>query len=469
MSNIKKKRKGAGAAPMYLPILALLILLAVDFYLNPTLQFSTIIALAFIIIVWAVVIGGWLWLLVRGPKVNYGALSDDDLPIISILLPVYREANMLGQLTQMLYTLDYPSDKLNCMVLMESDDSETMTAATTHKWPHFCQLMTIDRCGPKTKARACNYVLDRKQSDIIVIFDAEDRPHPQQLREAATYFAANDETLACLQAPLRIQPSKGDWLQYQFALEYKLLFGFILPGLSVACAVLPLGGSSNYFRTHILRKLGGWDDYNLTEDAELGLRLAQGGYRTGTLRHPTIENAPHKVDIWHTQRTRWLSGHIQTLHTHAKPPLHQPRYFIRWLIYCLVLISRLVSGPLHGLAIFATVKALFLPIPSSALDASFVHIWVGLAGYGIILCLLIVVSPASHWWGRLFLAMTHPIYWLMTLPALLNAMKRMAMGQFGWLKSDHKPYRENKPASEDKPFVEEGVALEREKGIEPSS
>lgn len=429
---------------MYIPIIILLGLLAIDFYLNPNLPISIILAMAAMVLVWLVVIGGWLWLAVRGRKTNYAAIANSDLPTITILLPVHREANMLGQLIQMLHALDYPRDKLDCMMLMESDDVETMTAALGHNLPHFCRLVTVDRRGPKTKARACKYVLSQTLGSIVVIFDAEDRPHAQQLREAAAHFAANDADLACVQAPLRIQPSDDSWLQYQFALEYRLLFGFTLPGLSAACAALPLGGSSNYFRTDSLRKLDGWDDYNLTEDAELGLRLAHGGYRTGTLRLPTIENAPHKPVIWHTQRTRWMSGHIQTLHTHAMPPLHQPHYFIRWLIYCLVVVTRLVSGPAHGLAAFTAIKAIFWPMTDAAFDAAQIYLWVGGAGYGCVLCLLVVFSPATSWWGRVFLAVTHPIYWLMTLPALLNAMKRMAFGQLGWLKTTHQPYVENK-------------------------
>lgn len=259
---------------------------------------------------------------------------------------------MVRQLAEMLAAIDYPAERLSCLILLEADDRTTLQAALKVKWPSFCQLVSVPDYGPQTKARACNHALRRCFSDVLVIFDAEDKPHPMQLREAAQRFRQADAGLVCLQAPLRIVPRPGMWLEHQFALEYRILFEVILPGLSRACAALPLGGSSNYFRTAALKQLGGWDAYNLTEDADLGVRLAWAGYRTQMLRLPTIENAPRTIDDWMPQRTRWLSGHLQTAHMHGIPrvPL---RLIVPWAICMSVLLARLLSGPMHAFALWS--------------------------------------------------------------------------------------------------------------------
>lgn len=362
--------------------------------------------------------------------------TDGAWPSITILLPVYGEANMMTQLADMLHRLDYPPDRLACMILLEADDHATIAALKT-AWPDYCRLMSVPPHGPQTKARACNYALRRCRTDLLVIFDAEDKPHPQQLREAAMRFYRADKTLACLQAPLHIQPEQGRWLQLQFALEYRLLFGFILPGLSAACASLPLGGSSNYFRTDRLLTLGGWDDHNLTEDADLGMRLAQAGYHTEMLTLPTIENAPHELVIWMPQRTRWLSGHMQTVHVHALPRKNL-RSLPAWAVCMCVLLARLISGPMHALMLISLLRFANASAPLFETD-----LFMGLAGavYSGLICLLIIYSPARTWWGRIGLALSHPFYWLLTLPALLFAVKRMAFNQTDWLKSTHVPYK----------------------------
>lgn len=242
-----------------------------------------------VMVMFSIVCFGWLPVLLGMAKRVLGAFKHDTavqkpntLPEIVILLPLYEEANMLEQINQMLRRLDYPADKLDCMILLETDDTNTIIAAIRIEWPRFARIVTVPNGQPKTKARASNYGLERSTAEIVVIFDAEDRPHAQQLREAAARFTASDNSLACLQAPLVIAPEENSWLQAQFALEYSVLFMFILPNLSAAMSCLPLGGSSNYFRRAALERVGGWDDWNLTEDADLALRLAGYGYRIET-------------------------------------------------------------------------------------------------------------------------------------------------------------------------------------------
>lgn len=433
-------------ARLYLSILCVSGLLALGFSqpdngLSAEGPYVSYVALFIIGVPWAAVFFGHVKNRLAGRRTASALAaktppSDEAWPSITILLPVYDEANMMAQLADMLHRLDYPPSRLVCMVLLEADDHATMSAALAAKWPVFCRLMSVPPHGPQTKARACNYALRRCRTDLLVFFDAEDKPHPQQLREAAMRFYRSDEALACLQDPLHIQPMQGRWLQLQFALEYRLLFGFILPGLSAAYACLPLGGSSNYFRTDRLLALGGWDDHNLTEDADLGLRLAQAGYRTKMLFMPTIENAPHDLMIWIPQRTRWHSGHMQTVHVHALPPLNL-RALPGWAVCMSVLLARLISGPMHALMLVSLLRFADMSAPRFEMD-----LFMGLAGavYPGLTCLLIMYSPARTWWGRIGLALSLPFYWLLTLPALLFAVKRMAFNQTDWLKSTHVPY-----------------------------
>ena len=455
-------------APLYLPIGGVLIMILAEriFWPQSTVLFSA--AMVCVFAPWPLIAYGIAADFIakrRQEKLSAQFPTDADLPLITILLPLHKEANMIPQLADMLLDIDYPASRLECLVLMEADDLFTLSAAIAFDWPPFCRLMSMPRHGSTTKARACNYALKRARGSVLVIFDAEDRPHPLQLREAAESFAAaasaNDK-LACLQAPLDIRPQKNQWLQWQFALEYKILFHLILPSLDRACAALPLGGSSNYFRTDILRHLGGWDDCNLTEDAELAVRLSREGYHTRMLRHATVENAPHDLSVWQPQRTRWHSGHIQTLHTHAIPTSR--RGIIGWFVCMLILLSRLLSGPVYLIGAALVLSDVSRQL-TTGLSTAPPSLLVAVCMYGAWVSLSYFYATAPKRRQRIFLALTHPFYWMMTVWPLLRACKRMAFGQVNWLKSPHLPYA---AAGQDN-RVRRIKKLERVKGIEPSS
>lgn len=368
------------------------------------------------------------------------SLADKALPSITILLPLYNEANMLHQSAEMLRRIDYPPTLIDCLVLLEADDRATTMAAVHTNWPDFVRIVSVPDGQPRTKGRACNYGLYRSTGELVVIFDAEDKPHPQQMREAAEKFVAANERLACLQAPLHIVPQENKWLQWQFAFEYRVLFRFKLPHLDAALACLPLGGSSNYFRRTALLKVGAWDAHNLTEDADLALRLAGYGYRIGTLRHETLENAPDSWRIWFPQRTRWHSGHIQIMHAYAMWSLRHGRggpHGFQWrlaMLACMaVLAARLLSGVLFLASLIILIGGFNINLPPFFADAC----W----GLSLLYCgILLRYAPADHWFDNLILIISHPIYWMMTVAALCNAAKRMAFGQLDWLKSNHQPY-----------------------------
>ena len=248
-------------------------------------------------------------------------VADDDLPGYSVILPLYREAEVVPQLVSALEAIDYPRDRLQLMFVVEADDPETRAALAGLALPDHAEVVVAPPGLPRTKPRACNIALDRATGALVTIYDAEDRPDPGQLREAATGFAAGSARLACLQAPLRIEHDRR-FLPRQFALEYAIQFEVLLPMLSRLGAPFPLGGTSNHFRMSALQAVGGWDPWNVTEDADLGFRLAAEGYELGVLRAPTYENAPDTLAVWLPQRARWTKGYMQTFGVQTRHPPH---------------------------------------------------------------------------------------------------------------------------------------------------
>ena len=240
----------------------------------------------------------------EAPELGWSAL-----PRYTVVAPMYREASVCPQLVAHLDGLVYPRDRLQVLLTLEADDRGTLAALQAMSLPVGFEIFVAPPGWPKTKARACNEALAAATGELLVIYDAEDRPEPLQLLEAAARFAADPET-ACFQAPLRIDQVRG-FLGAQFAFEYAAQFETLLPALQRLGAPFPLGGSSNHFRTAALKALGGWDPHNVTEDADLGFRMAAAGLRTGLLATPTWEEPPHVLRDWTPQRARWVKGHLQ--------------------------------------------------------------------------------------------------------------------------------------------------------------
>ncbi|MGV2980840.1 glycosyltransferase [Camelimonas sp. ID_303_24] len=260
-----------------------------------------------------------------GPASASGArdlapLADADLPAFTVIVPVYGEAHMAGHILQSLERLDYPRARLDVKIVVEADDHATRTAFIALQPPSWISIIVAPPGEPRTKPRALNVALATARGALTTIYDAEDAPDPDQLRKAATAFRAAPPDVACLQARLAIDNSADGWLPACFALEYAALFDAINPGLAQLGLPVPLGGTSNHFRTDALRQVQGWDAWNVTEDADLGLRLARAGWRVADLDSATLEEAPVQLRAWLAQRTRWLKGWMQVAITHSRAP-----------------------------------------------------------------------------------------------------------------------------------------------------
>ena len=364
------------------------------------------------------------------------AQRNASLPVYSILVPLYREAEMAQQIVAALKALTYPRARLEAILVVEADDHATRKALYAARPPRWMRIMTAPDGQPRTKPRACNLALAQAKGDLVVVYDAEDRPHPDQLLEAAKAFEDGGPRLGCLQAPLRIPNCQGFFAR-QFALDYAVQFETLLPALVRAGRPIPLGGTSNHLRSDVLRALGGWDPYNVTEDADLGFRLAYSGYRTALLRLPTYETPTRRFRAWLPQRARWLKGYLQTLLVWTRAPgrLTLQDQIILWMTLGLSVLSALIHAPLMLWLLFQTELAITgHPATSWGLDltvlmlgwsATGVAMWAGARRKGF------AVKPAD-----LLLSLA---YWPLASLAASKAILQLILRPFHWDKTPHQP------------------------------
>lgn len=252
-------------------------------------------------------------------------IPDNELPVYSIVVALYREASSVAPLLASLEALDFPREKLDVIFAVEPNDLQTRAAiARLRPGPHV-RVVVAPALGPQTKPKALNAALPFARGSFVVVYDAEDRPEPDQLRTALNAFRIGGDDLACAQASLSIHNTAESRFARLFGAEYAGQFDVVLPGLARLGLPLPLGGSSNHFRTASLRQVGAWDAFNVTEDADLGLRLARFGLRSTTIASTTWEEAPVSYRAWRNQRARWFKGWMQTCLVHVVHPLRLTR------------------------------------------------------------------------------------------------------------------------------------------------
>ena len=253
------------------------------------------------------------------------AVQEDSLPPYTILVPLYKETEVLKQLVEGLDALIYPKEKLDVLLLLEETDAETRAAVEAMDLPRYVRVLIVPDLQPRTKPKACNAGLAMCEGEYLVIYDAEDRPEPDQLMKAVLGFRKVPEEVVCLQAKLNFYNRCFNLLTRLFTTDYSVWFDLTLPGLDALEAPIPLGGTSNHFKVKELRELLGWDPYNVTEDCDLGTRLAMAGCRTKILDSTTWEEACSEVGFWVKQRSRWVKGYMQTYLVHLRRPVRHLR------------------------------------------------------------------------------------------------------------------------------------------------
>lgn len=382
-------------------------------------------------------------LVARVRKEEIDALGDDDLPMYTVLVPVFREARIVGRLVENLGRLDYPTSKLEVIILVEEEDDETRDAIAASQPPDHFIVVVVPKGSPQTKPRACNVGLEVARGEFLVIYDAEDAPEPDQLKKTVVAFARADPSVVVMQAALNYFNARENVLTRMFSLEYSYWFDYMLTGLDVRDLPIPLGGTSNHFRTRALRELGGWDPYNVTEDADLGIRASALGYRVGVVDSTTMEEATSRLGIFVGQRSRWIKGYMQTALVHARQPLALIRQIgIRRFAAFALLIA---GTPLTFLGVIPftilTVASFLLPWNELSIAFPPVILWVCLLNFLVgnaLMVYLNMMGPYKR--GAFWLvgwAVLNPVYWLLHSLASYKALWQLITKPHYWQKTEH--------------------------------
>ena len=382
-------------------------------------------------------------LVVDIPEAAAAGVWDRTLPTYTILVPAYREPEVIGGLLRALEMLDYPADRLDVKLLLEADDAETISAARAANPGPYVEIIPIPYSEPRTKPKALNVGLASARGRLVTIYDAEDRPEPLQLRRAVKAFRRLDPTIACLQAKLSYHNADQNLITKWFTTEYAMWFSQLLPGLVAGAAPVPLGGTSNHFRTEVLREVGGWDPHNVTEDADLGIRLHRAGYRTRVLDSTTMEEANSDFINWVKQRSRWYKGYLQTWLVHMREPQrlwHElgPRGFIGFNLFVggtpLLAMLNPIFWALTLLWLIGQFDFIAQLFPAWLYYTSLLCMIFGNLGflYATILAARISGSPSMT-----VASLLSPLYWGMMSLAAIKAVVQLVHAPSFWEKTVH--------------------------------
>jgi glycosyltransferase XagB len=370
-------------------------------------------------------------------------LSDDDLPVFTVLVPMFREPAMLPVLARSLRALDYPLGKLDIKLVLEASDHETIDVASKLGLEGVFEVIRVPPSHPQTKPKACNFALQFARGEFLVVYDAEDRPEPDQLRKVVATFRRSQPNTACLQCRLSYFNASENWLTRMFTLDYALWFDQMLPGLERLNVPIPLGGTSNHFKIDVLRELHGWDPFNVTEDADLGVRLTQKGYRVGVVDSTTFEEASCHAGNWIRQRSRWMKGYMQTFLVHTRHPLNLLRTIgpVGFLGFVFFIGGTVLAGLLNP--VFWLLYLVWLVAAANDLDPlfpqllQFLSLFNLLAGNGAFVFLLMLAPIRRGWLNLIPYSLTVLGYWVMISIAAYKGLWQLLRNPFYWEKTQH--------------------------------
>ncbi|MBQ7187981.1 MAG: glycosyltransferase [Kiritimatiellae bacterium] len=423
---------------------------AAAFYYRPVKAAQLAIAVCTVIYI---IVTLYKFLILRGAASSRASFrfSEEDIqaqeprewPIFSVLVPMYKEPETLPQILKSLDEMDYPRDRKDVQFLLEADDDATLEAAARLTMPPGFRVTRIPPSFPRTKPKACNIGLAYARGKYLVIYDAEDMPEKDQLKKAVMAFEKSPESVVCIQSCLNFYNAGQNLLSKWFTAEYSVWYDLQLPGLAALHAVIPLGGTSNHFKTAALRELMGWDAYNVTEDCDLGIRIGRLGYSTRMLDTTTWEEACCRFWPWIKQRTRWQKGYIQTWFVHMRNPFRLLRDLglINFLHYQLLVGGVVFSALVNPIFWIMTLIWFFVqpvgadvlfPGPVFAMGAfclflgNFVFIYVNLLG-----------CCARKRDGLMLCALFSPLYWAMMSYSGWRAFIQFFRAPFVWEKTTH--------------------------------
>jgi cellulose synthase/poly-beta-1,6-N-acetylglucosamine synthase-like glycosyltransferase len=370
-------------------------------------------------------------------------LRDEELPAYTILVPMFREPEVLPILAHALRQLDYPLGKLDIKIVLEEGDHETIDATKALGLEGVFEIIRVPPSKPQTKPKACNYALKFARGELVVIYDAEDKPEPDQLRKVVAAFRRSPANTACIQCRLNYYNARENWLTRMFTLDYALWFDLMLPGLERLGIPIPLGGTSNHFKINMLRELRAWDPFNVTEDADLGLRMTQKGYRVGVIDSTTFEEANCATGNWIRQRSRWIKGYMQTFLVHTRRPLRflwqqGPLATIGFVFF---IGGTMLSGLLNPL--FWGIFVIWLITETAGFAFAFPPVLLCLALFNLLMgnglfIYLAMIAPFRRGWLELTpYGLTVFWYWVLTSIAAFKGLWQLIVNPFYWEKTQH--------------------------------
>lgn len=371
------------------------------------------------------------------------ALENSSLPVYTILLPVYKEDKLIRKLIWNLRSLDYPRGKLDVKLLIEEDDDKTLNAVRNLDFPANFETIVVPYHLPKTKPKACNYGLFFCKGRYLTIYDAEDVPDSDQLKKVVCLFRKLPKDYIVLQGALNYFNKNENLLTRMFTLEYSYWFDYMLPGLQSLDVPIPLGGTSNHFKLDKLLELGGWDPFNVTEDADLGVRVFEKRYKVGVVNSTTFEEANNDFFNWIRQRSRWIKGYMQTTLVHMRNPIRLVEkigwrgffgfnFFvsltpITFLIYPVLLSFFLI----YLIFDLKNVRVLF---PDWIL---YVSIFNFVAGNALMIYINMLAVFKRRYYELILFALFNPIYWIMHSISAYKGLWQLIYNPFFWEKTNH--------------------------------
>ena len=371
------------------------------------------------------------------------ALDERELPVYTIMIPLYREAAVLPKLAESISQLDYPPSKLDVKLILEEDDLETQAAIKALALPPHFKVVIVPDAQPKTKPKACNYALIQAEGKYVVIYDAEDRPDSDQLKKIVVAYSKAEERIVCIQCKLNYYNRDQNLLTRWFTIEYSSWFDLFMPGLDAADSPIPLGGTSNHLVREKLIELGAWDPFNVTEDADLGVRLHKFGYKTAIVDSTTYEEANSDLYNWIRQRSRWVKGYIQTWLVHMRHPVKLGRQmgWRSWWSFQFVIAGTFVGfllNPFYWVltTLWLATQAGFIRVlfPSFVYFAAAAGLYIG----NFVFTYINVAGVLRRGYPELVkYALLSPLYWALMSVGAYKGLFQLFYRPFYWEKTVH--------------------------------
>lgn len=368
-------------------------------------------------------------------------LDIKDYPVYTVLIPLFREPEIIVKnLISSIKNIDYPQNKLDIILLFEEHDDETLEIAKSYNMPASWRFFVVPNGTPITKPKACNYGLYFSRGEYLVIYDAEDRPEPDQLKKALAAFRNSPDDYSCFQAYLNYYNSDENFLTKMFTLEYTYWFDYLLNGLQALKLPIPLGGTSNHFKTKDLKNISGWDPFNVTEDADLGVRFFAEGKRVGVINSTTYEEANCKFNNWIRQRSRWIKGYIQTAFVYNRHPIKMVKKLglKNWLSFQMLITGTPVTFLINPILwitsiIWLTGNDISLTLPIVNLIGTITFI----AGNLILILLNFMAVFSRKYYKLIPYTLLNPLYWVLHSIAAYKALWQFIFKPFYWEKTIH--------------------------------